>query len=86
LPVQGLAADCMLRALPLVHQRLRGLKAGLCATVHDELLVEAAEADAGTARQILEETMTEAFELTFPGAPSTKVVKVKVGANWAAAK
>jgi hypothetical protein len=51
--------------------------------VHDELLVEAANADA---RRILEETMIEAFALTFPGAPTTKVVKVKVGPNWAAAK
>jgi DNA polymerase I-like protein with 3'-5' exonuclease and polymerase domains len=76
----------MLRALPLVHQRLRGLNAGLCATVHDELLVEAAEADTDTVRQILEETMIEAFAVTFPGAPVTKVVKVKTGANWAAAK
>jgi DNA polymerase-1 len=86
LPVQGLAADCMLRALPLVHQRLKGLDAGLCATVHDELLVEAAEADSDSARQILEQTMVEAFELTFPGAPTTGVVKVKTGLNWAEAK
>jgi DNA polymerase-1 len=86
LPVQGRAADCMLRALPLVHRRLHGLRARLCATVHDELLIEAAEADADSARQILEETMVEAFELTFPGAPITGVVEVKVAANWADAK
>jgi hypothetical protein len=30
--------------------------------------------------------MIEAFAVTFPGAPVTKVVKVKTGANWAAAK
>jgi hypothetical protein len=30
--------------------------------------------------------MIEGFELTFPGAPVTKVVKVEVGPNWAAAK
>jgi DNA polymerase I-like protein with 3'-5' exonuclease and polymerase domains len=75
-----------LRALPLVHRRLSGISAGLCATVHDELLVEAAESDADNARRILEETMIEAFELTFPGAPTAGVVKVNVGKNWAEAK
>jgi DNA polymerase-1 len=86
LPVQGLAADCMLRALPMVHQNLSGLRGGLCATVHDELLVEVAERDADRARHILKETMIEAFEMTFPGAPIRGVVKVNVGPNWAAAK
>jgi DNA polymerase I-like protein with 3'-5' exonuclease and polymerase domains len=86
LPVQGLAADCMLRALPMVHHNLAGLRGGLCATVHDELLVEVAERDADRARHILKETMIEAFEMTFPGAPIKNVVKVNIGPNWAAAK
>src|SRR3954463_2624040 len=79
LPVQGAAADAMLRAIPLVFKRLRGIRGGLVATVHDELLLEVAEDDAETAKQLLSETMVEAFELTFPGAPSNKVVEVKIG-------
>jgi DNA polymerase-1 len=82
LPVQGAAADAMLRAIPLVFRRLRGINGGMVACVHDELLLEVAEADAETARGILEASMIEAFEATFPGAPLNKVVEVKVGKTW----
>ena len=87
-PLHPRLATCRYRALPPIacsgaiaahfHQRLHGIRARLCATVHDELLVEAAEADAASARQILEATMVEAFELTFPGAPTAKVVELKI--------
>jgi DNA polymerase I-like protein with 3'-5' exonuclease and polymerase domains len=50
--------------------------------VHDEILLEVHEDDAETARRILEETMVEAFEQTFPGAPTNKVVEVRVGRTW----
>jgi DNA polymerase I len=86
LPVQGAAADAMLRAIALVHRRLRGLQGGLVACVHDELLLEVAEGDAEAARQILEEAMVEAFELTFPGAPTCGVVAAAVGRTWKEAK
>jgi DNA polymerase-1 len=82
LPIQGIAADCMLRALPLAHQRLAGLDGGLVACVHDELLAEVAEGDAAAAAAILEEVMVEAFTLTFPGAPLRDVVKVASGQSW----
>jgi DNA polymerase I-like protein with 3'-5' exonuclease and polymerase domains len=82
LPVQGAAADAMLRALALVFQRLGGIDGGLVACVHDELLLEVVEADAEAARAILQETMVEAFATTFPGAPLAKVVEVKVGRTW----
>jgi DNA polymerase I len=82
LPVQGAAADAMLRAIAMVFRRLRGIRGGLVASVHDELLLEVAEDDAERARVILEETMVEAFELTFPDAPTNKVVEVQVGRTW----
>jgi len=50
--------------------------------VHDELLLEVAEADADKARQVLAETMLEAFALTFPGAPTRGVVAVEIGRTW----
>ena len=41
------------------------------------------ESEAGKASRILEETMTEAFSLTFPGAPTTGgVVEIKCGPSW----
>jgi DNA polymerase I-like protein with 3'-5' exonuclease and polymerase domains len=65
-----------------VFRRLRGINGGLVASVHDELLLEVAETDAEAARTILQETMSEAFALTFPGAPIDGVVEVKVGRTW----
>ena len=47
-----------------------------------ELLLEVAEDDAEAARHILQETMIEAFQTTFPGAPLAKVVEVKIGKTW----
>jgi DNA polymerase-1 len=84
-PIQGICADLILRAIKLTFERLRaaGVDGGLIACIHDELLLEVAEADADRARQILEETMTEAFSLTFPGAPTTGgVVDLKIGPSW----
>jgi hypothetical protein len=54
----------------------------LVVSLHDELLVEAREKDAGRVRTILQETMTEAFMLTFPGAPYHGVAEAAIGADW----
>ena len=88
LPVQGIAADCMLRATARTHARLKTAKirGGLVACVHDELLLEVDEDDAEEARRILEKTMTDAFAETFPGAPVNGVATAKIGANWAEVK
>jgi DNA polymerase I len=82
LPIQGVCADAMLRALKLVHTRLRGLNAWIVATVHDEIVVEAGEADCDRAQAVLEEAMVEAFQVTFPEAPSHSVVSTTIGSNW----
>ena len=50
--------------------------------MHDELLIEADERDADKARAILEGAMVEAFEVTFPGAPTSGVISCGVGVNW----
>ena len=81
IPIQGSCADAMLRAIRLVHERLPG-GAHLIATVHDELLVEVREADAEKVREILQDTMTEAFQVTFPGAPSHQVAEATIGRTW----
>ena len=85
LPVQGIAADCMLRALKLTHERLCAAKieGGLIASIHDELLIEVPITRMEEAKQILKAAMTEAFEMTFPGAPITGgVVDIKTGPSW----
>jgi DNA polymerase I len=88
LPIQGIAADCMLRAVRLVHAQLLAAKirGGLTATIHDELVAEVAEDDAERAREILQAAMIEAFETTFPGAPSAGVAIATIGDNWAELK
>jgi DNA polymerase I-like protein with 3'-5' exonuclease and polymerase domains len=53
------------------------------ASVHDEIVLEVAEAEADIAAEILTEAMTTAFERTFPGAPTRNVVEVKIGPTWA---
>jgi DNA polymerase I len=88
LPIQGICADAMLRAITMVHARLRqaGLPGGLIASVHDELLLEVTEDDAEAARTLLEAAMIEAFAVTFPGAPTLGVAEAKIGRTWAEVK
>jgi DNA polymerase-1 len=88
LPVQGICADAMLRAIALVHARLyaAGIRGGLVATVHDELLAEVVEDNAENAREILQQAMIDAFMATFPGAPTTSVATAKIGRTWTEAK
>jgi DNA polymerase I-like protein with 3'-5' exonuclease and polymerase domains len=88
LPIQGICADAMMRALQLTHRRLRAarLDAGLIATIHDELLVEANAHDAEAAAAILQGAMMDAFTMTFPGFPTVNLVEAKIGNSWAAVK
>jgi len=74
--------------LILVHARLKrsAIRGGLVACVHDELLLEVHEADAQRAREILQQTMIDAFVATFPGAPTNGVATAKVGLSWAEVK
>jgi DNA polymerase-1 len=88
LPIQGICADAMMRAIQLTHKRLREarLDAFLVATVHDELLVEARESDAEAAAELLSGAMTDAFVMTFPGFPTVNLLEVRTGTSWAALK
>ena len=86
LPIQGICPDAMLRAITMVHRRYlaAGIRGGLVATVHDELLAEVVEADAKRARDILQASMVEAFEITFPGvSPTAGVAAASIGRTWA---
>jgi DNA polymerase I-like protein with 3'-5' exonuclease and polymerase domains len=65
---------------------LEGIDATIILQVHDELVVEAAEQDAPTARDRLVEAMTEAFLEVFPEAPTTGLVDVATVGCWAEAK
>jgi DNA polymerase I-like protein with 3'-5' exonuclease and polymerase domains len=83
IPIQGMCADAMLRAIALMGRRLPG---AMVACLHDEILLEVSEGDADRAKVALEEVMVEAFSMTFPGAPTNGVAKAGVGKDWLEAK
>ena len=88
LPVQGACADVMMLAVASVYERLHTERhdAIMVAQIHDELILEAAAQDADVLSELLAEEMTRAFAVTFPEAPLTDLVDVKVGPSWASLK
>ena len=67
-PIQGTAADIIKLAMVKVWRRLRqeGLQAKLILQVHDELIVEAPEAEQEAASRILKEEMEGAVQYSVP--------------------
>jgi len=78
-PMQGTAADIIKRAMIDVHRWLAGeaVDARVIMQVHDELVLEVAEAAAGTVTDGLVERMSRAAELAVP-----LKVDTGIGANW----
>jgi DNA polymerase I len=87
-PVQGLASDIAMKAIADLDKRLRdqNIDGRLVGWIHDELIVEAREADAERVKLALKDAMERAFISVFPAATLNKLVEVKTGANWAAVK
>jgi DNA polymerase-1 len=81
--MQGTAADVIKVAMVRIHERLRaeGRAARLVLQVHDELLFEAPDDEAGEVGEIVRKEMAASFELDPPLA-----VDVGIGVNWLDAK
>ena len=81
--MQGTAADIIKVAMVSAHRRLRdeGRSARLVLQVHDELLVEAPDAEVSAVKELLREEMTGAYPLDPPMA-----VDVGAGDDWNDAK
>jgi DNA polymerase-1 len=81
--VQGTAADIIKIAMIRSHDALldEGLSSRLVLQIHDELLFEAPDDEAGEVAEIVRKEMAAAFELDPPLA-----VDVGVGTNWLEAK
>jgi DNA polymerase-1 len=81
--MQGTAADIIKVAMVSVHERLRaeGRASRLVLQVHDELLLEAPDAEVPAAREALREEMCRAYPLDPPLA-----VDVGIGDDWNQAK
>ena len=84
--VQGSGAELTLLVLGMLPERLVGLDAKIIHCIHDEFLLEAAEDDAEQAATILAQTMTDAFAMLFPGAPTGHLLDCGIGKTWAEAK
>ena len=74
--MQGTAADVIKKAMVAIHDRLReeGRAAKLVLQVHDELLLEAPEAEVSAVKELVREEMVGAYELDPP-------LEVDVGAG-----
>ncbi len=78
-PIQGTAADVIKLAMVRVWRRLRaeGMESRLILTVHDELIVEAPEAEAEKAARVLKEEMEGCVQYAVP-----LETEVGQGKNW----
>ncbi|MBO4933637.1 MAG: DNA polymerase I [Clostridia bacterium] len=83
MPVQGTAADVIKLAMVNTAKKLRecGFKARLILQVHDELIVEAPEAEAEAVGRLLKEEMENAYKCAVP-----LIAEVGVGKTWYEAK
>ncbi|HEX5247335.1 MAG TPA: DNA polymerase I [Gaiellaceae bacterium] len=81
--MQGTAADIIKIAMVNIHRRLRdeGRSSRLVLQVHDELLVEAPDAEVSTVKELVRKEMCDAYPLDPPLA-----VDVGAGDNWREAK
>jgi DNA polymerase-1 len=79
-PIQGSAADLIKLAMLEGRRKLRaaGLRAQMLLQVHDELVLEAPEAEAPRAAALVQEAMEGVWPLRVP-----LKVEVHSGANWA---
>lgn len=80
-PLQGTAADIMKIAMIRVDRRLRSMESRILLQVHDELLIETAPDELEAVKQILQEEMTGAAELSV-----NLEIDVHEGENWYEAK
>ena len=81
--IQGLAADIFKVALVRLHRALdeEDLESRIVLQVHDEIILEAPEAEIGPASELTREVMRGAFELRVP-----LEVDLQVASTWAGAK
>jgi len=79
MPIQGTAADIMKLAMIKLHRELieRNMKTKLLLQVHDELVLEAPQAELDEAVKLTREVMSGAYKLHVP-----LKVDVEVGQNW----
>ena len=76
-PVQGSAADLIKLAMIECHEAFKGSEVNMLIQVHDELVFEVPEKEAGSAAKKVKKIMEEVIDLKVP-----LVVDIESGANW----
>ncbi|MCR5263348.1 MAG: DNA polymerase I, partial [Clostridiales bacterium] len=78
-PIQGTAADIIKKAMVMTDKALKasGTGARLILQIHDELIVECRESDAGKVAEILRSCMESAADLPVP-----LIVDTEIGHSW----
>ena len=79
-PIQGSSADIIKRALTLLHDALKPIDAQIVNCVHDEIVVEAAEAQAAECAAILDREMVAAARDFIRSVPVT--VDIAIADAW----
>ena len=74
-PLQGTAAEIVKVAMLAVHKRLENMRAKMILQIHDELVVDAPEAEADEVVKILKEEMEKAVALRVPLIVDTNAAK-----------
>ncbi len=80
-PIQGTAADLIKVAMVRIDEALRGMESKLLLQVHDELVLEAPEAELAAVKAMVKREMEAVYKLRVP-----LVVEVGEGLNWRDAK
>jgi DNA polymerase I-like protein with 3'-5' exonuclease and polymerase domains len=79
-PIQGSSADIIKRALTLLYEALKPIDAGIVNCVHDEIVIEVAEAQADECAAILDREMIIAAHEFIRSVPVT--VDIAIGDAW----
>ena len=81
-PVQGGAAEVMLKALSGLFDSLNGIDAKMVAVIHDEVIVECDAEKAEETLEIVVRDMINAMLSVFPNASVNGLVDAKIAKDW----
>ena len=79
-PIQGTSADILKRALRLLNDELRDTSAKIVNIIHDEIVVEVDEAEAGAVASKVERAMCAAGEEYLHNVPVK--VEYQIAPEW----
>ena len=77
MPLQGTAADIIKMAMVEVYERLKTTNSKLILQIHDELIIEADEAEKDVVIALLKDSMENACSLAVP-----LIVEAGCGKSW----